>query len=474
MAIDRHVHVQPAPATGAQRERRRSAARTRQRPTWTRLLRDGVRPLFVAGDVAACGLAWLVEPTDTRVVAAFVVLVVGLFAQADLYRSRLALSLLDDLPRIVSRWILAVATVLLGTQLALHRLVSLEWAVTALGLLLLVRAASYAAVRLLRSRGVVTHPTVVLGTGRTGRAVATLLRQHPESGLRLVGYLDLHVGTDDPLDAPLLGRPEDLNAVLESSAPQALVVAHGRVGEDELVRLVRACHRHRCEVFIVPRLYEVQHVDDGMDFVGDMPLVRLRRAAFRTCAWRLKRLFDVLLAALAIVLLSPLLLLCALAVYQEGGRGVIFRQQRVGCDGRLFWLMKFRSLRPVDDAESQTHWNISHDDRLGPVGRFLRKSSVDELPQLFNILRGDMSFVGPRPERPHFVERFDTLYSGYNARHRVPSGLTGWAQVHGLRGDTSIDERARFDNFYIENWSLWLDLKILLRTVVSVFRSPGA
>jgi lipopolysaccharide/colanic/teichoic acid biosynthesis glycosyltransferase len=136
--------------------------------------------------------------------------------------------------------------------------------------------------------------------------------------------------------------------------------------------------------------------------------------------------------------------------------------------------MKFRSLRPLDESESQTQWNIAHDDRLGPVGRFLRVSSIDELPQLFNILRGDMSFVGPRPERPHFVEQFDQLYRGYSARHRVPSGLTGWAQVHGLRGDTSIDARARFDNFYIENWSLWLDLKILLRTVVSVFKAPGA
>jgi exopolysaccharide biosynthesis polyprenyl glycosylphosphotransferase len=211
-----------------------------------------------------------------------------------------------------------------------------------------------------------------------------------------------------------------------------------------------------------------------MDSIGDMPLVRLRRAAYRTGAWYLKRGFDALAAALAILVLSPLLLVCALAVRVEGGPGVIFRQQRVGRDGQLFWLLKFRSMRPVDDTESQTNWNIAQDDRLGPVGRFLRKSSIDELPQLFNILRGDMSFVGPRPERPHFVEQFGALYSGYEARHRVPSGLTGWAQIHGLRGDTSIDERARFDNFYIENWSLWLDLKILLRTVVSVFTSPGA
>lgn len=146
----------------------------------------------------------------------------------------------------------------------------------------------------------------------------------------------------------------------------------------------------------------------------------------------------------------------------------------MGCDGRHFKLMKFRSLRPVDESEAATTWNISHDDRLGPVGRMLRVTSMDELPQMFNILRGDMSLVEPRPERPHFVAEFDQLYRGYNARHRVPSGLNGWAQVHGLRGDTSIKNRARFDNFYIENWSLWFDFKILLRTVVSIIKSPGS
>jgi lipopolysaccharide/colanic/teichoic acid biosynthesis glycosyltransferase len=153
---------------------------------------------------------------------------------------------------------------------------------------------------------------------------------------------------------------------------------------------------------------------------------------------------------------------------------VIFRQQRVGCDGLHFALLKFRSMRPVNDAESQTQWNIATDRRLGPVGRILRKTSLDELPQLVNILRGDMSLVGPRPERPHFVQEFGDLYQGYAARHRVPSGLTGWSQVNGLRGDTSIHDRAKFDNFYIENWSLWLDLKILLRTIVSIVKSPGA
>jgi lipopolysaccharide/colanic/teichoic acid biosynthesis glycosyltransferase len=142
-------------------------------------------------------------------------------------------------------------------------------------------------------------------------------------------------------------------------------------------------------------------------------------------------------------------------------------------DGRHFQVLKFRSLRPATEAEGATTWNIAHDDRLSRAGKFLRQTSLDELPQLYNILRGDMSLVGPRPERPHFVSQFRSAYPSYEARHRVPSGLTGWAQVHGLRGDTSIADRARFDNYYIENWSLWLDLKIVLRTVGSVLRGAG-
>ena len=135
--------------------------------------------------------------------------------------------------------------------------------------------------------------------------------------------------------------------------------------------------------------------------------------------------------------------------------------------------MKFRSLKPATDNESETRWNIKNDDRMSWLGKIIRKSSVDELPQLVNILKGDMSLVGPRPERPHFVATFDDAIPRYNARHRVPSGLTGWAQIHGLRGDTSIEDRARFDNYYIENWSLWLDIKIMLRTVGTLTKGSG-
>ena len=164
----------------------------------------------------------------------------------------------------------------------------------------------------------------------------------------------------------------------------------------------------------------------------------------------------------------------ALGVRLEGGPGIIFRQVRVGLDGRPFTMLKFRSLRPADDLESQTMWNVSQDHRMGPVGKIIRATSLDELPQLVNVIRGDMSVVGPRPERPHFVKEFTSRIPRYTGRHRVPAGLTGLAAVHGLRGDTSIDDRTMLDNYYIENWSLWLDVKVLLQTVSSAVSHPGS
>jgi lipopolysaccharide/colanic/teichoic acid biosynthesis glycosyltransferase len=187
-----------------------------------------------------------------------------------------------------------------------------------------------------------------------------------------------------------------------------------------------------------------------------------------------KRVLDVVMAALALVLLAPVMLAVAAAVRWEVGPQVLFRQVRVGLDDRPFTLLKFRSLRPPEGSAESPVWSISGDARLGPVGRMIRATSLDELPQLFNILRGEMSFVGPRPERPRFVEQFTQAVPRYAARHRAPAGLTGWAQVNGLRGDTSIEERVRFDNSYIQNWSLWLDVKILVRTIAAVVLRRGS
>ncbi|MET9109066.1 sugar transferase, partial [Streptomyces zhihengii] len=197
----------------------------------------------------------------------------------------------------------------------------------------------------------------------------------------------------------------------------------------------------------------------------------VRRA---TAARAAKRAMDAAVAGVALLAASPVLAVCALAVRCADGPGVIFRQERVGLDGEPFTLLKFRTLRPSDEHESATRWSVARDRRMSRTGSILRRTSLDELPQLWNVLRGDMSLVGPRPERPYFVAKFSHTYPGYAARHRMPAGITGLAQVNGLRGDTSIEERARFDNHYIDTWSLWQDVCILLRTAASLFRPGGS
>jgi exopolysaccharide biosynthesis polyprenyl glycosylphosphotransferase len=432
--------------------------------------------LLLVGDLLACLVAGGLSPSRSPLALYFAVVLVGFLYVVELYRSRLTLSLLDDLPRLVQAWLMAVALMEVGAQIILGEFVGIRLAAVAGVALVTVRLLSYQLVRSLRRSGLVSHPTVIVGADETGEAIVRQLNKNPQCGLKTLGFLDSYVSQagDTRRPAPLLGAPWELSKVLRIYEPRALIIAHTSMTENDLVAIIRACHRHHCEMFILPRLYQVTHVGDDMDALGDLPLIRLRRAAYRSWGWRWKRLLDIVGSLAAIVVLSPILLACAIVVRLEGGPGVIFRQERVGVDGRRFELLKFRSLRPVNELESQTNWNIAHDSRVSVVGRILRRYSLDELPQLFNILRGDMSLVGPRPERPYFVAEFDRLYGDYGARHRVPCGLTGWAQVHGLRGNTSIQERARFDNFYIENWSLWLDLKILLLTVISVFKSPGA
>jgi lipopolysaccharide/colanic/teichoic acid biosynthesis glycosyltransferase len=182
-----------------------------------------------------------------------------------------------------------------------------------------------------------------------------------------------------------------------------------------------------------------------------------------------KRTMDVVGALVGLLLVLPILLVAAVAVRIEGGPGVIFRQTRVGQHGRHFTLYKLRSLKP-ETGEADVKWNIDHDSRLGRVGKFIRATAIDELPQLVNVLTGDMSLVGPRPERPHFVEQFSASIPGYAARHRVPVGLTGLAVVKGLRGDTSIADRAAVDNDYADNWSVGLDLAIIVRTALYLIK----
>lgn len=395
-----------------------------------------------------------------------------------LYRPRLSLSALDDLPRIALAVGLAWMVVswiepLVVTPGILPPARSWAWWGAILVGLVLARIGTTALLRQRRRRSGGSR-TLILGIGRVADRLARALRERPELGLDPVGLIGDPTPTGDlTLPLPVLGPLERVAEIAADRSATHLVVAFSGAPDADLVASLRQCWRFGLSVLVVPRLYEMNVSSFRAELAGGIPLVRLRPPAVRRLTWRIKRLLDIVLAGTALLLLLPVYGLCALAVRWETGRdGVIFRQERVGRDGSRFDILKFRSLTPSTDLESAARWNVTDDSRIGPVGRLIRSTSLDELPQLVNVLRGDMSLVGPRPERPYFVETFGARHRGYTQRLRVPAGLTGWAQIHGLRGDTSIDDRASYDNYYIENWSLGLDVSIMLRTVGTLIPRP--
>lgn len=403
---------------------------------------------------------------------------VGAFAIGGLYRSRRHLSILDELPTLYSRFLAAVAAVAIVVAVR-HNSVDyvngfLRLAAASAGLLLPARVLSRTAVLVARRRRWVEHSAIIIGGGPIAIELARLLRRYPQYGLRFAGFVDVATASHDQRESmPLIGELDDLANLVRYTECDVVIIADVDCPESTLLQAIRAPMLAKCDLWMIPRLREFQSATGAPDHIGAIPVVGLRRAALDGPKWALKRTSDIIFASAALLVLSPLLLCCAVATFLEGGRGVIFRQERVGRYGKPFNVLKFRSMRPADERESQTNWNIGNDPRVGPIGRIMRRTSLDELPQLWNIVRGDMTIVGPRPERPHFVNQFSADYPEYAMRHRAPVGLTGLAQVSGLRGDTPISDRARFDNYYIENWSLWLDFKVVLRTVGEILRGGG-
>ncbi|MFD4675663.1 sugar transferase [Lentzea sp. NPDC058450] len=384
-----------------------------------------------------------------------------------LYRRRLWLSWLQDLPRSAASTALAFA-LLSGLGLIsgsdATRLAEVQWAMIEFALVIEpVRWCVFAFGRWCRRRFDRCDRTIIVGAGEVGVNLAKTMLEHPQFGLRPVAFADS--GPDPDRRPPLLEVVDgDLADAIVRLKAGTVVLAFSHTKDSPLVEAAITAHRLGCSTLVVPRMYELHPDGPGIERLRSYPLMRLGTAPTSRPTWWIKRAADLLLAAVALVVLAPVIGLCTLAVLIESGRPLFFRQVRVGMDDRTFTLYKIRSVRQTGEDDSQVTWSVVGDTRVGPVGRFLRRTSLDELPQLWNVLRGDMCVVGPRPERPGFVREFSAIHELYWARHRVPTGLTGLAQVHGLRGDTSIADRSRYDNYYIANWSLWLDLRILLMT----------
>ncbi len=423
---------------------------------------------------------WISDHRNALLVEAM--LAVLILRAGDLYRPRLQAFALDELPSYIGR--IVVAGGIVSTFSALrHQGASLvgllDGSAEALLLACGGRILGNFAIRWARAHGLVAHSTLVVGSGPLAARLARTLSTTRRYGLHLVGYLAndplLEVPVEDSTDltgVPYLGVVSSLPGVISSTGAEVVLIADGGFSEQNLTALARTAIGSQCDLFLVPRLHEVARQNPATELIGAVPVVRFGHSPRYGMSWKCKRAFDLCVATAGLVLLAPVLVACAVATRLDSGPGILFRQTRVGRDGRYFEILKFRTMT-ASTEEADTTWNIRHDMRVTRVGRFLRKTSLDELPQLWNIVRGDMTVVGPRPERPFFVEKFTAEEPVYAFRHRVPSGLTGLAQVNGLRGDTSVAERSQFDNFYIENWSLWLDLKVIFRTVIEVLGARG-
>ncbi len=438
--------------------------------------RDGQRPgqhgpgrlltrlLFPVADAVALVVAVAIADCGLPRGAAYAATVLVALAVAGLYGSRISPQASDRAGQLVLAVAGPAAILLFWTSPGqAARLAAIATALV-LGLRVLATAGLRAAWR----RGLLARRTLIVGTDTGARKLAARLRAHPGIGLAPCGMLDNFMSAGDAasLPVPLLGTVADATQVASRFGVSRVLVCFPSASDSDLLAMVRACRSAGAAVSILPRLAEVgAAIPRGcLDEIWGMPFIGVRPDP-RTVSRRVaKRLLDVALASALLVLTAPVMLVLAVAVRLDLGLPPLFRQARIVGRGRQATITKLRTLRPAGDPD--TTWVIpaAQSSRLG---KLLRGTHADELPQLAGVVRGELSLVGPRPERPYFARQLASDIGGYADRERVSAGLTGWAQVHGLTGDTSIEDRARFDNFYIEYWSVWLDLLILARTLPS-------
>jgi Undecaprenyl-phosphate glucose phosphotransferase len=328
--------------------------------------------------------------------------------------------------------------------------------------------------RELRRKGYNLRYMVIVGTGKVAADMVSRIRLHQELGIQLVGCLAREASERrGPGGLPVVGTYSDLGELVRHSEIDQVLIALPLEDHHRLPEIMTTLGDTYVDIKIIPDIYQFASVGGSIEEFEGLPVVSLQSSPLDGVHMFSKRALDLLLGTVSLIILSPLLLLIAVLIKLTSRGPIFYRQERVSFDGSPFPILKFRTMY-ADAEASGPGWTRPGDLRVTPLGRILRSTSLDELPQLLNVLRGDMSIVGPRPERPVFIEEFRRRVPRYMLRHKVPAGMTGWAQVHGWRGDTSIDKRIEFDLYYIENWSLLFDLKILCMTIVSGFRGRNA
>ncbi len=404
--------------------------------------------------------------------ATYALVLTGIFFVQRMYQRRRPVSHLDEFFKItlfnIFATLVTVAILTLGLpDFVYHRPLILFAAAIDVGLLTLARALHAQIQWQAQAKGVGDDRVIIVGTGEVGQMLLQKIAFNRKLGYHMIGFVSSGKGdrSQKVMGAPVLGTLVDIPWIIEQHNIDEVIIGLPESSHQELVGIISLCEREKVGIRVFPDVFQIMASEVGIGDLGGLPLLTIRDVALQGWRLTLKRSIDILFSGVALVLMSPFLLLTALLVKLDSPGPVFYIQERMGLDAVPFKMIKFRSMR-MDAELDGPGWTRPDDPRRTKLGSLMRRFNVDELPQLINVLMGDMSLVGPRPERPVYVEQFRQSIPRYMDRHREKAGITGWAQVNGLRGDTSIIERTKYDLWYIENWSLALDIKILIRTVV--------
>jgi exopolysaccharide biosynthesis polyprenyl glycosylphosphotransferase len=438
-------------------------------------------------------LAYLLRPreaTPNQVIPPFtyyvgmmvlsVIALVVVFFFYKLYHQNRGISRLDELYAVASATSIsiivgmALTTFVYRTEIDYPRTMIVYFWASAIVLVAIGRMAHHTFRSSMYQRAWDPSRLLIVGAGEPGRAILERIRVSPHLGYLPIGFLDDKCTNEQVLDLPVLGKVDQLGDAVRQHRISEVIIALPEASHEELLSIISHCEDGRVSIKIFPDVFQIMAAEVNVGDLNGLPLLTMRDIALR--GWRLtaKRIVDVVLSAIVLVLISPVLMLIALAVKLDSRGPALYWQERMGLDARPFPCFKFRSMCDGAEAETGPVWAVRDDPRRTRVGAMLRRYSLDELPNFINVFLGHMSLVGPRPERPMFVSRFRQQIPRYMERHQLKAGITGWAQVNGLRGDTSIWDRTKYDLYYIEHWSLWLDFKIMILTLMRFLRDPTA
>lgn len=457
------------------------------------------KSLFILSDILVLSIAWILSYflrfyiTSTNPVLVihffwlYVEFLVPLWLIWGLVTNSLALyhprrmehffrELFDIAKSLTITLFILIASIYLFKKFEFSRLAFFYFWVIGLLFLMAGRFTMRKALNALRARGYNLRHALIAGTGGLGKQILQKIEAFPELGIRMVGFLTSkreEIGKK-VRDIPIVGVYEEINKILNNNRIDIVFVALPIDEYKYLSKVIKNLQRHPLDIKVVPGAYEFITLRGGVDELDDLPLVSLQSSPLYGWNKILKRSFDLIVGGLILVIVSPFMVVIGVLVKATSQGKTLYRQERIGMDARPFQMLKFRTMNMDAEKETGPVWAKENDSRRTTVGAFLRKTSLDELPQLFNVIKGDMSLVGPRPERPHFIEEFKNQVPLYMLRHKIKAGMTGWAQVNGWRGNTSLEKRIEHDLYYVQHWSIGFDLRILIMTLWRGFFSKSA